>query len=366
MKNLKLNSGWSYCSEQILQFENNLNKTDFLEIIEFGAGDSSIKIYDYFCQKYKNIVYTCYENDNRWMFKHDKIKLILYDFVENVNLENKKYDLILVDGPTGVSRKFWYKKIKNIVKNIVEKENKRDFYDKVLVSALKIMNNLFDKIKEEIDLEDIEIINKNVYKLPVLKNNNKVNNVVEIRKKNIEISIDVLNQNLPICNHYIKWWNILKLSKKTDTYNQAIFDYVKQYVKENDKGIYICKSCNEELYLQKYLVEGTYVEELDTFLTTNLIVNQKLEDIEKYNNFTRIIRNIEKNIERFAFILDINTLIGNDVITKLKRRTMIKDILDLISVIEIFFYHFYSIIRHAFNSIKLVLTYTKLRILQLF
>ena len=50
------------------------------------------------------------------MFKHDKIKLILYDFVENVNLENKKYDLILVDGPTGVSRKFWYKKIKNIVK----------------------------------------------------------------------------------------------------------------------------------------------------------------------------------------------------------------------------------------------------------
>ena len=117
MKNLKLNSGWSYCSEQILQFENNLNKTDFLEIIEFGAGDSSIKIYDYFCQKYKNIVYTCYENDNRWMFKHDKIKLILYDFVENVNLENKKYDLILVDGPTGVSRKFWYKKIKNIVKS---------------------------------------------------------------------------------------------------------------------------------------------------------------------------------------------------------------------------------------------------------
>ena len=43
-----------------------------------------------------------------------------------------------------------------------------------------------------------------------------------------------------------------------------------------------------------------------------------------------ISANIEKNIERFAFILDINTLVGNDMITKYKRRTIIKDILDLI------------------------------------
>ena len=191
-------------------------------------------------------------------------------------------------------------------------------------------NKIFEKINQESDLQDVEVINKNIYKLPILKNNDKLNNIIEIRKTNIEISIDVLNQNLPICNHYIKWWNILKLSKKTDIYNQSLFEYVKQYVKENDKGLYICKSCNEELYLQKYIVEGTYVEELDIFLTTNIMGNQKLEDIEKYNNFTRIIKNIEKNIERFAFVLDINTLIGNNEIIKLKRKTIIKDIIDLI------------------------------------
>ena len=261
-----------------------------------------------------------------WIFDN-KLDKPLLDKYEDDNIDNN-INLMLV-GIYNNYMKLINDKINYDINNI--KEINIFEYNNLLKSYnINYNKNLFNKIKEENDLEDIEVINKNVYKLPVLKNNDKLNNIVEIRKKNIEISIDVLNQNLPICNHYIKWWNILKLSKKTDTYNQAIFDYVKQYVKENDKGIYICKSCEEELYLQKYLVEGTYVEELDTFLTTNLIVNQKLEDIEKYNNFTRIIRNIEKNIERFAFILDINTLVGNDIITKLKRRNIIKDILDLI------------------------------------
>ena len=89
--------------------------------------------------------------------------------------------------------------------------------------------------------------------------------------------------------HYIKWIQLGKISRKNDEIlNQAIFDFVKQYVKTNEKGEYICRSCSELLDLKKYVYEGTYVAELDTFLTTNLAVSSKLESLPKYEKYTRI------------------------------------------------------------------------------
>ena len=114
---LQLSSGWSYCSEQILQFEKELIESDSINIVEFGAGDSSIKIYEYLATKYKNISYLCYETDSRWVPNHEHIKSNIYVSVKDVKLENEKYDLILVDGPTGVTRKFWYEKLKPVTKS---------------------------------------------------------------------------------------------------------------------------------------------------------------------------------------------------------------------------------------------------------
>ena len=69
----------------------------------------------------------------------------------------------------------------------------------------------------------------------------------------------------------------IKMSKmKTDDFSQSVVDFAKQYVKINKNGDYACKSCNEELSIKKFIYEGTYVEELDTFMTTNIAVNQRL------------------------------------------------------------------------------------------
>tara|TARA_B000000557_G_scaffold262370_1_gene263040 strand:+ start:1215 stop:1706 length:492 start_codon:yes stop_codon:yes gene_type:complete len=114
---LELKSGYSYCSEQILQFINDINNNESINILEFGAGDSSIKIYKYLQQIYKKINYTCYETDINWVPKFDYINTIIYRNVENVILPVSKYDLILVDGPTGITRKFWYEKIKSVTKS---------------------------------------------------------------------------------------------------------------------------------------------------------------------------------------------------------------------------------------------------------
>ena len=86
------------------------------------------------------------------------------------------------------------------------------------------------------------------------------------------------------------------------------------------------------LYLQKFVQEGSYDKELDVFLTTSLIITEKFEDNPKYSKYLRIIRNLEKNIEKIAITINLLSYIGNDITTKLRRKTIIKDIIDLILV----------------------------------
>lgn len=117
MSELNLKGGWAYCSEQILQFIPDLEKVDKLKIMEFGAGDSSIKIYEHFKQLYKNVSYLCYETSTQWAPNHPNIEVVMYREVPSVKLRDQKYDLILVDGPTGVTRKFWYQKLKKVIKS---------------------------------------------------------------------------------------------------------------------------------------------------------------------------------------------------------------------------------------------------------
>jgi hypothetical protein len=176
---------------------------------------------------------------------------------------------------------------------------------------------LKDKTKK-IKLPEL-IVKKSDKSLLIIETNN-----IE-KEENINININA------ICNHYIKWDNIEKNSKNiNEDLNQLIFEFVKKYVKQNEKGDYICKSCNEMLLLKKYVKEGTYIKELDEFMTTSIVVNENLYNIPKYNNLNRTIKNLEKILEKIAYMCDIAYYIGNDTTTKLHRKTVIKDTIDLV------------------------------------
>jgi hypothetical protein len=192
----------------------------------------------------------------------------------------------------------------------------------------KALNEKFKEIK--IKKDDSETIHVNTIKLPSLN--------IKVDKKNIIILndnktiTDIIDDNIntnAICNHYIKWNNINKRSN-TEDLNQVVFEFVKKYVKQNEKGDYICKSCNELLSITKYVKEGTYIKELDEFMTTSLVVNQKLHEIPKYNSLNKTIVKLEDRIEKIAYLCDITYYIGSDSTTKLHRKTIIKDTIDLI------------------------------------
>lgn len=191
----------------------------------------------------------------------------------------------------------------------------------------KYMNTIKDsKVKQQKEKE------KDIFKLPVSKYIKRKDDTVLLGHKEVEINLESITTQ-PICNHYIRWMQLGKISRKNDEeLNQAIFDFVKQYVKTNEKGEYECKSCSELLDLKKYVYEGTYVAELDTFLTTNLAVNSKLEAIPKYAKYSRAIRNIEKNIEKLCYAMNLSYYIGNTPTIKLRRKMIIKDVIDMVLI----------------------------------
>ena len=120
------NGGWSYTNLEMKNLFYHIDiteKKDNYNIIEFGGGDSSEKLYGLF-KNVLNLQYYIIESNSLYLPNNtnNKYKIILYNEndIKNINLniliEPILFDLILIDGPNGDARKFWYNKIKNFVK----------------------------------------------------------------------------------------------------------------------------------------------------------------------------------------------------------------------------------------------------------
>jgi hypothetical protein len=110
--------GWSYTPKEMNEFFKNISYKETMTILEFGSGDSTLKIYNHIKQHYANnvIMYT-YESDPRFIETSNNINYISYN-ENNINtilLPNIKFDIVLIDGPNGDKRSLWYSKIKNNV-----------------------------------------------------------------------------------------------------------------------------------------------------------------------------------------------------------------------------------------------------------
>jgi hypothetical protein len=109
--------GWSYMAEEMYNAVSLLPDQKNLNILEFGCGDSSIKLLNLLSKKY-NVKYRAYESNESFIVNHTSIECVFYkeSEIKVLDIGNEKYDFILIDGPNGVSRKYWYNKIINNVK----------------------------------------------------------------------------------------------------------------------------------------------------------------------------------------------------------------------------------------------------------
>lgn len=84
-----------------------------ISVLEFGSGITTSKLYESLLTKYCNVKYVTYEHNIEWLpsNKNIEVRLFSIDDLINNNIKipsNEIYDLIIVDGPDGELRKYWY------------------------------------------------------------------------------------------------------------------------------------------------------------------------------------------------------------------------------------------------------------------
>ena len=111
--------GWSYTNKEMQEFFKHIIYKEDMNIIEFGSGDSTVKIYEYMKNNYTNnlTMYT-YESNPKFLFNYDNINYIQYDEnnINNIVFPDIIFDIVLIDGPNGDKRSLWYSKIRNNIK----------------------------------------------------------------------------------------------------------------------------------------------------------------------------------------------------------------------------------------------------------
>ena len=92
-----------------------ITQRESYNVLEFGSGNSTRILYDIIERYCKNISYDTYETDESYRVVHKNVNTILYNInqIDQLNIPDKIYDIILIDGPNGVLRSKWYSKIRN-------------------------------------------------------------------------------------------------------------------------------------------------------------------------------------------------------------------------------------------------------------
>ena len=306
------------------KFDNNNGYISFSKMLNENFNkkkfDKKKLYYWLFDMSKDNIELSSYQNLSK---TKNKLKIMIEEAFMNYykNIVDKIYKLI--------------KQKKNIsawlIKNFIEKINKQvvnlELNKEVFMDLIFELYKKIPNIKTPI--RDTRISEDRIIRLPTINKKLDTAYIKKINISEVDDNIDLDKDDNAICHHYIIWEDIKKIPRKlSDKKNQAIYDFVKKYVRENERSDYICKSCGEYLKLSKYVFEGTYVKELDMFLTTSLAVQQNLEEIPKYIQLNKTIKNTMKNLERIATVLNITSLIGTLPDIKLRRKLIIKNILD--------------------------------------
>ena len=160
--------------------------------------------------------------------------------------------------------------------------------------------------------------------------------------KNIEVKIETLIEagvevdeevgvEVGVCQHNITWEYISILRRKNPgKYTDLLYEFIQQYVIENNDQDYVCKSCSTLLNIKKYIIDGEYDGDTQKFVTYSMPMEVPLEEIPEYEKYRVSIRNMDKLAERIAVIANIPYFIGSTLSIKWRRKAVIKDGIDII------------------------------------
>jgi hypothetical protein len=279
-----------------------------------------------------------------WIFDIEKDKLITekYQNVSENNFEsylktlldniyNKlstlTYEILTNEINQASSNIYYLKKLIGYIQDRFIQLNVRDeYYAKVqkLLYYIKL-----PKVKDEYDKDEDKIpgVNSPLIKIPKIPKLKETEKIVEIFEEEIQSSEDLLLQNAT-CQHIVTFNKILMLKNRDPSvFDQALYEFIKKYKRDNKEGEFICKSCSQLLDIKKFVADTYQAGVFTLNLSTS---SQPLEELSKYEKFGKAIKNIDKIIERIAYVMNMNMYVGSIPIVRLKRQEITKTTIDLI------------------------------------
>jgi hypothetical protein len=133
------------------------------------------------------------------------------------------------------------------------------------------------------------------------------------------------------CQHQVTW-NVINSYKKKDPnrFNQELFKFIKKYVTDNKDGEHICKSCYQFIDVKKYMHDSFSSNLSNVALSVPL--EAELENIPEYEKYNKAIKNMDKNVEKLAYISGIHYYLGNNLSNKYRRQDIVKYTIDLVTL----------------------------------
>ena len=190
----KFSGGWSLSPYSIYLAMKHVNLIDNkINILEFGSGDGTKKLVEFLKSKSIDFDYVSVEHDKHYA-ESPEVEYILYKIpydytpihIDSVELNlNKTFDLVIIDGPHGVGRANWYKKIQKNVKNntiilIDDFHHYKEFEDelnRVFEYDTISVFNIDKRFTNQIVNEGIELVDVNSS-----LHGNKTHKVIKIKK----------------------------------------------------------------------------------------------------------------------------------------------------------------------------------------
>jgi len=310
------NNGYEACNELLKELLFDLNNREKMIYWIFDLEKDKLV-----SDKYQNVT----ENN------YDKYIKTLLDNIYN-KVSNITYEILTNEINEASDNIYYLKKLIYYIQDrFIQLNVREEFYGKIqkllYYGKLPDMQNEYDKNEDKIPGVNSPLIK--IPKIPKLKENEKIVEIVEEEKITKE---DELLQNAT-CQHVVTFGKIMSLrDRDPSVFDQALYEFIRKYSKINTENEFICKSCSQLLDVKKFVSE---VFQGGTF-TLNLASSSKpLEELSKYEKFSKSIKNIDKIIERIAYVINMNSFVGNQPISRIKRQEITKTTIDLIETSNI-------------------------------
>lgn len=204
------------------------------------------------------------------------------------------------------------------------------FYDQIKYIIYFNRDDLTDPV--EVDPHDLKLYGLvDPIMLPSINKLQKKRKAIKLFTDEtvVEVAKDVLED--VVCQHYLDWESIKGQEMRNQTrFSQLLVDFVKKYSKTSENSEYLCKSCGQMLEIKKYVTDVSYADQ-ETYII-NVTSMTPLEEMPEYEKYNKSVANMEKIIERIAYVGGVTYLVGSTSQIKMRRQGILKEMLDMLLI----------------------------------